>query len=316
MVRRRGRSRPWSTPALALLGLGLLGLGLGLGLLLSQQGCRPKNQRGTPPADPVPAPQPPKPQKLSTNKRGPSSPAPEGSSASPKPRLRSLPEDSRPRVAVVIDDLGHGSPEWLERLGKLGIPVTVAALPFQEQTRMACERARSLGFEILLHLPMEPLGYPGPHKNPGPGAILASDREAEIRSRVKAAISEVPKAAGVNNHMGSRITPDRARMTWVLEEVKARGLFFVDSRTEKDSLAFEISRKLGIPTVQRKVFLDDDRTQKGIAQQWARAMSLAEREREVLIIGHYQPETIEALESLVPGSKSRIHFVPASALAE
>lgn len=82
----------------------------------------------------------------------------------------------------------------------------------------------------MLHLPMEPIGYPGPSKNPGPGAIMFDMDEAAVRSAVRKALDSVPHVKGVNNHMGSRITPDLKRMTWILEEVKARRCFFVDSR--------------------------------------------------------------------------------------
>jgi polysaccharide deacetylase 2 family uncharacterized protein YibQ len=116
--------------------------------------------------------------------------------------------------------------------------------------------------------------------------------------------------------MGSRITPDQARMTWVLEEVKARQCFFVDSRTEKDSVAFDVARDLAIPTVQRKVFLDDDKSVAAITRQWERAMALARADGQVLAIGHIYPETVELLEKLVPAAKGQVTFVKASGLTK
>jgi len=156
---------------------------------------------------------------------------------------------------------------------------------------------------------MEPLGYPGPGKNPGPGAVFHHQTEAEVRDAVRKAMAEVPRRKGVNNHMGSRITPDRVRMGWVLQEIKRSGCFFVDSRTEKDTVALEVAQKLGIPSIQRKVFLDDDKSFAEMEKQWERAIAIARKEGQVVIIGHIYPETVEALEKLVPKSRDRVRFV-------
>ena len=82
--------------------------------------------------------------------------------------------------------------------------------------------------------------------------------EAELKELTRKAIAEVPFRDGANNHMGSRLTADRQRLKWVLEEFKARKLFFIDSRTTKDTVALEVAGELGVPAAQRQVFLDDD----------------------------------------------------------
>jgi polysaccharide deacetylase 2 family uncharacterized protein YibQ len=104
-------------------------------------------------------------------------------------------------------------------------------------------------------------------------------------------------------------------MGWVLQELKARKLFFVDSRTEKESVAYEVAEQLGIPAAERHVFLDDDKTFPAMEKQWERALKLADKDGSVLIIGHIYPETVEALEKLVPRSKGQVRFVTAGQLA-
>jgi hypothetical protein len=196
------------------------------------------------------------------------------------------------------------------------VPFSAAILPYQEFTQESARIAHEAGKEIMLHLPMEPVGFPAPGKNPGPDAVMFDLPEAEIRARVRKALLEVPWRKGVNNHMGSRITPDKKRMTWILQEIRAAKCFFVDSRTEKDSVAFDVAEALKIPSVQRKVFLDDDKAFEEMAKQWERALGIARKEGQVLIIGHIYPETVEALEKLVPRSQGRVRFVTASELAK
>jgi polysaccharide deacetylase 2 family uncharacterized protein YibQ len=281
-------------------------VGLGLGTLLGQQGCGKREtpaKRSTPKAEPRSAESKPGEPKTRAT--------PETIRPRPQEPAQPHPEAELPRFSLVIDDLGYIQPEVVTRLCSLPIPFSVAVLPYQEYTRESAEIAHRLGKEVMLHLPMEPLGYPGPGHDPGPNAILYNLPESEVRRRVRMALDEIPHRVGVNNHMGSRITPDRTRMTWVLQELKARKTFFVDSRTEKDSVAYDVAESLGIASVQRRVFLDDDKAFPEMEKQWERAIKLAEKEGSVLIIGHIYPETVEALEKLVPRSKGQVRFVTA-----
>jgi len=306
-------------------------MGIGLGSFLTSQGCR--SRKGRLPGEEEQAPSRPAPRHDHGAKpaapevqegESPAAPravppmAPPVPEPAPGPRPVKPPEKPAglPRFALVIDDLGYASPELVTRLCAQSIPFDVAVLPYQEFSHQSAEIAHDRGKEVMLHLPMEPKGYPGPGKDPGPDAILYNLTEAQVRERVRKALADIPHRMGVNNHMGSRITPDQARMTWVLEEIKAKGLFFVDSRTEKDSVAFDVARDLAIPTVQRKVFLDDDKSVAAITRQWERAMALARADGQVLAIGHIYPETVELLEKLVPAAKGQVTFVKASGLTK
>ncbi len=302
MARAKGRR----TSTLALVGWALLilALGLGAGLLLGQQGC---NRREAPAKKEAPKPEPRKPE------RKPAEPKAKPNAEATRPSRQ---EPALPRIALVIDDLGYIQPELVTRLCSQPVPFSVAVLPYQEHTRESADIAHRLGKEVMLHLPMEPIGYPGPGRDPGPNAILYNLPEAEVRRRVRMALDDIPHRTGVNNHMGSRITPDRTRMAWVLQEVKARKYFFVDSRTEKDSVAYDLAEELGVPAVQRRVFLDDDKAFPEMEKQWERALKLAEKDGAALIIGHIYPETVEALEKLLPRSKGRVRFVRAGELVK
>jgi hypothetical protein len=334
-----GRSaRRSSTPRVAFWGLVLFLLGLGVGALVTSQGC-PRQHRL--PGEEEPAPSPPRPRsgqaqpdragEPQPDRAGEPRPAPPGAQP-PTPRPAPAPgeQPSKPPLAaqpfqpspghlplltLVIDDLGYAPPDLVTRLCALPVPFDVAVLPYQEFSHQSAQIAHARGKEVMLHLPMEPKGYPGPGKDPGPNAILFDLSEAQVRERVRKALADIPFRRGVNNHMGSRITPDQARMTWVLEEIKASHAFFVDSRTEKDSVAFDVARDLAVPTVQRKVFLDDDRSPAESTRQWQRALALARSDGQVLIIGHIYPETVALLEKLVPEAQGQVTFVPASALA-
>ncbi|HJV89882.1 MAG TPA: divergent polysaccharide deacetylase family protein [Holophagaceae bacterium] len=302
--RKSGGGGGASTPKLLLGALLAVGFGLVLGLVLGQQACDRKASPRETPKTGKPAPKP----------HGGETKAPK-SEAAPKAELAPHKEapppkvDSHlPRLCIVIDDLGYAPPELVRRLCSLPVPLSVAVLPYQEFTKESAHIAHDLGKEVLLHLPMEGLAT----KDPGPDALLANLDEAELRRRAKKALGEIPHALGTNNHMGSKLTADRQRIAWVLQEVKARKFFFVDSRTSKETVAEEEARKLHIPTTRRNVFLDDDKAFTEIEKQWDRAVALARKDGEALAIGHIYPETVEALEKLVPRAKGEVRFVKAS----
>jgi len=293
--RRGGR---FGTPTLLALAAVMLAVGFGFGMLLSQQGC---DRKPTPAGKGQPAkPAPP---------RHPvyEEPAPkETEHAVPRPRpAQPQPGEGLPRVALIIDDLGYAPAELVTRLCARPEPFSVAVLPYLENTKESATLAHDRGKEVLLHLPME--GSAG--ANPGQDALRVDMAEAELKELTRKALAEVPFRSGANNHMGSRLTADRQRMKWVLEEFKARKLFFIDSRTTKDTVALDVASELGVPSAQRQVFLDDDKAFAEIEKQWDRALALARRDGEVIVIGHIYPETVEALEKLLPRVKGEFRFV-------
>ncbi len=123
-------------------------------------------------------------------------------------------------LAIVIDDLGNDM-KGTEEILHLPVTLTLAIMPFLPSTKADAENARRFGHEVIVHLPMEPVS--GKASWLGPGAILTSLSNEEIRSRVEKAIGDVPYAVGVNHHMGSKATADERVMRIVLEVCKEGG---------------------------------------------------------------------------------------------
>jgi polysaccharide deacetylase 2 family uncharacterized protein YibQ len=201
------------------------------------------------------------------------------------------------RVAIIIDDLGY-DPHALAGLGALPAPLTVSVIPAQKWSREMALRAARLGYQVMIHLPMEPLRYPG--DQPRLDTVEVGMGPPEVARLVDAAIADVPGAVGLNNHMGSRATRSPALMREVLRLAKANGLFFIDSRTTSRSVAYETARELGVRAGWREVFLDSVRSPALIRRQLRHLMSLARRQGGAIGIGHPFPETLEAVREAIP----------------
>lgn len=218
------------------------------------------------------------------------------------------------RVAIIIDDVGFDSGPVLE-LARLALPMTFAILPHQRYSRSLAKALHASGHEVILHLPMEPIAYPA--RDPGEGAIGQSMRPGDIAAAVRRDLDGIPEAVGVNNHMGSRATSDPAVMRAVLGVVGQRGLYFLDSRTTPDTVGFDMAREMGIPAVQRSVFLDDRREASYIEGQVRELLRKAREQGSAVAIGHPDPATVQVLRRSVGLFRNEaVRVVPASELAE
>ena len=121
---------------------------------------------------------------------------------------------------------------------------------------------------------------------------------------------------GVNNHMGSRFTGSVADLAPVLQEIQARGLLFLDSKTSSASVAAGLARRLALPFVERDVFLDhsfDDPA--AIRRQLAALEATARRRGFAVAIGHPHDATLTELARWLPEAERRgFALVPVSAI--
>lgn len=227
------------------------------------------------------------------------------------PLLPSPPPAAMARLAIVIDDLGE-SVEFATSLSRLGIPVAFAIWPSSSNSRRIAALAHKAHMEVLLHQPMEPRSYP--EDDPGKGAVFVHMDEAAIRKAVMENLAHFPMAVGINNHMGSRFTEDSRGMRIVLEELRGRGLFYLDSMTTARSVGISVGRKVGIPVLRRDVFLDNVADVDAILLQLRKAENVALKTGQAVAIGHPYPETLQALRAWVAQRDARVEAVPLSSL--
>jgi polysaccharide deacetylase 2 family uncharacterized protein YibQ len=214
------------------------------------------------------------------------------------------------RLAIVIDDIGYNLKAG-ERTARLPGAITLAVIPFTPYGTELAHLGHAEGKEIMLHAPMSN------HKGfaLGKGGLTESMTEADIIASLRASIANVPHVVGVNNHMGSLLTERATVMGWIMQELQAQSLYFIDSRTTAQTQALIEAEKIGLPSRKRDVFLDDTQTHQAIKQQLERAVKLASVQGDALAIGHPYPETLALLETLQPLlDRYDVKLVPASAL--
>lgn len=218
------------------------------------------------------------------------------------------------RAAVIIDDFGGTDNEISRGFLNMNQPVTIAVLPHLKASKKIANQAHANGLEVLLHLPMEPHNS---QIDPGNKAVFVNLTPDEIQNRVREALEGVPHIKGVNNHMGSKATENESVMEAVLPQIKEKGLFWLDSRTSLNSVAFDVAKKVGVKTAQSGMFLDNEPEVEKIRIKLERLYKLATTEGHVLAIGHCRPLTLQVLRQALPKLEKRgITFVYASELME
>ena len=218
------------------------------------------------------------------------------------------------RIAIVIDDLGYDKRTGMALL-RLDVPLSFSVFPFAPHSRELAREASQEGRDVLLHLPMEPKGYPG--QDPGKGRLLTTMGEEQLLTQLDKDLSAIPYVKGVNNHMGSKFTENSELMRIVLKDIGKRGLFFLDSRTTPHTVGFRVAQELGIKTGRRNVFLDNDRDVAKIKTQIAELVNLSKKNGDAIGIGHPHPEMLQALQETIPSLRENgIEVVPVSMLLE
>jgi len=268
-------------------------------------------RRSAPPAKVVTAAAPATP-----HLRLPARPAvqPQLSSASApavKPHPVAAPRPKGPgQVAIIIDDMGTNLQE-LQALLSIKLPLTFSVIPSLAHAKGVAEAAHGAGAEVMVHMPMEPEGYPKqPMEKIG---LLVAMENPEIAERVNGYFRSVPFAAGANNHMGSRFTQNAEKMGVVLKVLKGKGVFFVDSKTSPASVGYQTARALGLRCGARQVFLDNVQDEAAIGKQLAQVAAIARKKGAAIAICHPHPATIRALKARMPElARSGITFVSAS----
>ena len=213
---------------------------------------------------------------------------------------------SMPLVAILIDDMGYNLPINNQFL-KLEAPLSFSFLPTAPHTPMLAKKAKDLGKDVLIHLPLEPVNSA---IDPGPGVLRLSMDFDSMLQILRKDLDAVPGAIGVNNHMGSKFTTSKRGMELILTEIKRRGLFFVDSKTTPDSVAYVTARSMGIPAAERAVFLDHDTQEESIRREIKKMVKLSMKNGCVLAIGHPTPNTWKVLYEELPRVRKRVKIVP------
>ena len=229
------------------------------------------------------------------------------------PRAVSAAAVRHPVIAIIIDDLGNTLEEDRRAVDLPG-PVACAILPHTPFAVRIADLAHARGKEVLLHLPMQAID----DAPLGPGGITLDMTRRQIQDTVRGDVASIPYRVGVNNHEGSLISMHPGDLAWVMQTLHHIGhLFYIDSYTTADSIAYQIALENGVPAARRDVFLDDVNTPRAVRFQFNRLLDIARDKGFAIAIGHPRPATLSVLETELPRLAARhVALVPLAAIVK
>lgn len=211
-------------------------------------------------------------------------------------------------IVIIIDDMGITLRS--KQVEVLPGPLTLSYLPYAKNLSERTKRATANGHELMLHMPMEPLNG---SLDGGPHVLTTGQGETDFRDTLQWGLDSFDGFVGVNNHMGSRLTKDALSMHRLMDHLKNKDLYFIDSKTIGSSVAARIARETGIPYAVRDVFLDHEINAKFIKNALEQLERTARAQGYAIAIGHPHKETIAALKKWLPTLKEKgLTLVPAS----
>lgn len=209
--------------------------------------------------------------------------------------------DKPAKLAIVIDDFGSDR-NGVKEMMSINRHLTFAIMPFLPYSQSDAKDALEKGFEIIVHLPMEPVK--GKISWLGPKPILSTSTDNEVFQITTEAFSDVPGAVGANIHMGSKISADERIMSDILDIIKEKGVYFLDSKTSEKSVAKQLATQKGVTFYERDIFLDGQTSKEHVKNQLRKAGEIALNKGKAIAIGHVGIEggkiTAQAIKEMLP----------------
>jgi len=224
--------------------------------------------------------------------------------------------ESRPKIALIIDDMGLNR-ELGQAALQLSGAVTYSFLVNTPYAHELADSAHEKGKQVMLHAPMQAIAE-SEHETGELSADMPADVFSQLLTRQ---LLSLPNIAGVNNHKGSLLTQDYQAMARVMSVIKQQtgtALFFVDSKTAQASIAGRVAKEFGLAVRARDVFLDHDSPdQAEIRKQFKRLIEIARAKGSALGIAHPRKDSLQVLrEELSQLADYGVQLVPASELMQ
>lgn len=214
------------------------------------------------------------------------------------------------KLAIVIDDIGYRAQED-NAIYRLPKAIAVAIIPSAPMATSRAKQAFAEQRDVLIHLPMQPQNLRQPLES---HALRPGMSKEQISELIIYAREQVPHALGLNNHMGSLATTDQQLMLYLMTTLAEQKLFFLDSKTAGNSVAYQTAKQVGIPALERSIFLDDSDAYVDVERQFRLAISQARRQGVAIMIGHPRKNSIRVLQQGLANLPSDIELVSLSSL--
>jgi uncharacterized protein len=159
-----------------------------------------------------------------------------------------------PKIVLILGGMGLNAKLTSKAAKELPQEVTFAFAPYGNDLQAQVNNARAQGHEILLQLPLEPVGFPA--SNPGPKTLLTDGSPVENQVSLFWHMSRFAGYVGVINYMGGRFLSADTAVKPLLTELRKRGLLFLEDGSLPLSASDDVAKALQYPIRRGQTVID------------------------------------------------------------
>ncbi len=161
-----------------------------------------------------------------------------------------------PKIVIILGGMGLNEKLSAKAAKDLPADITLAFAPYGDNLQAQVDKARANGHEVMLQLPLEPVGYPA--TNPGPKTLLADGSEAVNLESLQWHMSRFTGYTGVVNYMGGRFLSAAPAIKPMLAELKKRGILFLEDGSLPLSATDGVAKSMQMPVRRANSVIDLD----------------------------------------------------------
>jgi polysaccharide deacetylase 2 family uncharacterized protein YibQ len=218
----------------------------------------------------------------------------------------------RPKITILLGGMGLNKRLTEKAIKELPGDISLGFAPYGEDLQEQVNRARANGHEVMLQMPMEPVGYPG--NNPGPKTLLAEGGEKENIDSLQWLMSRFSGYSGVTNYMGARFLVTESSLSPVMKELKKRGLVYLEDATVNLTLSPKVAQNVRLPLQRASMVIDSEPTAPAIADMLQKLEAEAIANGSAIATGSGLEVTIDTVAEWAKSLQEKgILLVPVSA---
>ncbi|MED5226757.1 MAG: divergent polysaccharide deacetylase family protein, partial [Pseudomonadota bacterium] len=223
--------------------------------------------------------------------------------------------DRKPRIALIVTNLGLSATYTKAALKLLPEDITLSFSHVAPRLKSWIREARQKGHEVLMDIPMEPLGFP--KNDPGRATLLTSSNEVENLNRLEHVMKKAGGYVGLLGTLGTKFMLHSETFLPILKTIKQRGLIYVDSRSTSQSLGPELASSIQLPRAFNNIFIDKEPSNQKIKGKLDELEKIALKKRFAVGIAQPFPLTIEILSQWAEKLKAKqISLAPITAVVD
>jgi uncharacterized protein len=224
----------------------------------------------------------------------------------------SVTSSKRPKIAIVLGGMGLNAKLTKKAVDELPGDITLGFAPYGENLQEQVNQARAEGHEIMLQVPMEPVGFPA--ANPGPKTLLSDAAPEQNIEALRWHMSRFAGYSGITNYMGARLLVTEEALKPVMAELRARGLVYLEDATVNITLSPKVGQEVRLPVQRASIVIDAEPTPAAIAEALEQLEQEAIRNGSAIATGSGLDVTIETVAEWAKTLQEKgILLVPVSA---